>query len=135
MTFADFKILCITKKDGAITLPISHEEHKIVLKEALTSIATFPNLTPLKLVTNDRRHEVLRPINQTKFIRVPELPENDEDEIDIDETLTYAVLYEMLGNLTTDVSKYGFYEMKRDTFINNYNWNNYNLLQELNNEQ
>lgn len=135
MTFADFKLLCITKKDGEITLPITPDEYKIVLKEALESVATLPKIIPLSLVIIDKRNEVLRPINSTKFVRVPELPEDDTDDIDIDETLVYAVMYELLGNLTTDINKYGFYEMKHDKIVHNYMWNNYNLLEELKNEQ
>lgn len=129
MTFADFKALLEMKRKGDIKLPTSNEELKPLIQESLEYIAN--NSIPLELVTSDKTADILRPLSDTQFIKRPESPTNDTDEIKIDQQLIYAVAYELLANLTKDLTKSQFFTFKRDEIIGTYQWNNYEYLQEV----
>ena len=92
------------------------------------------SITPTTLVTEDTQEDVLRQLNSTQFVRVPVAPTLDTDTIDIDSSLIYAVAYDLLSNLTSDIMKSQFFTSKRDDEIGLVQWNNYKYNQELENE-
>ncbi len=131
MTLQEFKKHCETKRKGDFILPTDNESYTLGIQEALEDIATIPKVIALKLITSDNSNEVLKPINKDLFIRKPIAPKTDEDKIDIDEGLCFAVLYSFLSSLTKDLQKFQIFQLRKEEIINNYIWNNYIALQEI----
>lgn len=129
MTLEEFKKQCKAKKKGDFRLPESNEEYQPLIQESLEYVAK--KTIPTDLVTEDTTKETLRWINATQLIRMPKATIINEEKIDIDEQLAYAVIYDLLANKTADLTKASFYTSKRDEEINQYNWNNYKFLQQL----
>lgn len=129
MTLSQFKIFLESKKRGDIKLPGTNELYQPLIQESLEYVAK--QCKPIDLRTNDFSKETLRFISANLQIRKPIATiENDED-IDIDEQLVYAVAYDFLANKSTDALQISRYETKRDEEISAYEWNNYALLNEL----
>lgn len=133
MTFEGFKNYCEAKKSGKIILPRNDNEYKIAIHEAIIDIATTNNIIPLNLVTHDKNDEVLRPLDDEVFVRVPRVPQNQNDVIDIDFTLHFAVLYSFLEKVTVEQESI-FYRNKKDDEISKYNWNNFMAFQSTDNK-
>ena len=133
MTFEGFKNYCEAKKSGKIILPRNDEEYKIAIHEAIIDIATTNNIIPLNLVTHDKNDEVLRPLDDEVFVRVPRVPQNQNDVIDIDFALHLAVLYSFLEKVTVEQESI-FYRNKKDDEISKYNWNNFMAFQATDNK-
>ncbi len=130
MKFEEFKNICLSKKAGDFQLP---EDNELILgiQESVEEIASMPNIIPLTLVSKDNSLSVLRPLNKDEFIRKPKSIEKNENILDIDEALSYAVIYSFLENLTKDDKKFQLYKYKKEQIINNYMWNNFKVIQEL----
>lgn len=129
MTLIEFKTILKLKKKGDIRIPETNEELKPLIQESLEYIAK--NCIPTDLVTTDTTVDTLRWLNSAQLTRKPIATITDEEEIDIDEELTYAVIYDVLANRTADLTKASFFTSKRDEEINTYRWNNFQFLQEL----
>lgn len=130
MTFEEFKNICLSKKAGDFQLP---EDNELILgiQESVEEIANMPNIIPLALVSKDNSLSVLRPLSKDEFIRKPKSIEKNENILDIDESLSYAVIYSFLENLTKDDKKFQLYKYKKEQIINNYMWNNFKVIQEI----
>lgn len=129
MTLKDFKKQCESKKAGELKLPKTDEEYQPLIQESLEYVAK--NTIPTDLISTDPTVETLRWLNSRQLIRMPKATTLPDEKIDIDEQLVFAVLYDLLANRTTDLNKAMFYTQKRDEEITQYQWNNYNLLQQL----
>ena len=129
MTLSEFKLLLEQKKRGDIKLPTENDAYKVLLQESLESIAK--KIVILELVTTDATEDILRWLNKTKAIRRPISTSIDEDDIDMPNSLCYAVVYDFLMKRTTDFNRVSFYKALRDEETNTYKWNNFALLQEL----
>ena len=134
MTFLEFQEFCESNKSGDIKLPQTVDEYKPLIQESLEYIAKRPDCIPIHLVTNDLTKEDLRFINISQIMRRPIAPSTNEDKIDIDEQLVYAVAYDLLSNRTKNTQDKAVKASKRDEEISNYIWNSYKVLQDINNE-
>jgi hypothetical protein len=76
---------------------------------------------PLVLITNDVEYEILKTLENELFMRVPYLPQSDEEELDIDETLVYAVVYLVATKISSkdNIIKY---EREAWDILNEYMW-------------
>lgn len=128
MTFEGFKNYCEAKKSGKVILPRNDDEYKIAIHEAIIDIATTNNIIPLNLITHNKDEEILRPIDDEVLIRVPAIPQNPDDELDIDFSLHFAVLYSFLEKVTIGQETM-FYKDKKEDEISKYNWTNFNAIQ------
>lgn len=129
MTLSKFNIFLQSKKKGDIKLPDSNEKLQPSLQESLEYVAK--KCKPIDLRTSDFSKETLRFISANLQIRKPIATIVNEEKIDIDEQLVYAVAYDLLANKSTELKNIARYEDKRDEEISTYEWNNYALLNEL----
>lgn len=129
MTFTEFQALCIRKKTGDIKLPAVITDYAPLIQESLEYVAN--KVIPFELKTTDLSKKTLRFLNASTIVRKPIAPINEADEIDIDARLVYAVAYDFLANLATEVKNINRFTAKRDETISTYLWNNFQLLKEL----
>lgn len=129
MTLSEFKAFLESKKNGDIKLPSTNEEYQPLLQESLEYVAKQCN--PITLRTNDLTEETLRFLNLNLQIRKPIAAIVNEENIDIDEQLVYAVAYDLLSRKTRNKQDKFDWQKDRDKEINTYTMNNYKLLVEM----
>ena len=129
MKLQEFKTFLNAKRRGDLKLPATNEELQPLLQESLDCVAS--KCDPVDLSTRDLTKETLRFITLNLQIRKPIATILNEEKIDIDEQLVYAVAYDLLSNNSNDPTNKVIYEKKRDEKIQEYVWNNYKLLKEL----
>lgn len=81
------------------------------------------------LLTLNRRQDLLRMASGDYFMRVPELPSVDEDELDIDDELGY-VAARYICSMISD-KKMMLHEQKAEELIRDYNGKVYQIFQEI----
>ena len=131
MTFKKFKVLLDGVNSGDNKVP---EDEKLLplLNEAMKKIAR--KTKPLILRTTDKEDEMLCPMDNSKyFIRKPLIIQRDDDELDIDEALEWAVIYQTSIFYCHKKNKQEN-EDERDKVINEYNWMLYYTLRGMENE-
>ncbi len=124
MTFGNFKKLCSKKEREGYILP-DDESLKLLINEAIQDIALESRIIPFTLHTNDKKYKVLRILDDEFFIRFPKEIKNDDDELDIDEPLVRAVLYEILTSNIAGDERANFYARQKEKVIQDFMWNNY----------
>lgn len=96
MILRDFKELILSKSTNRQTIPASvdlpHRVHTALKQIALKTI-------PLRLIVNEPNgSSILRKIDEVTYIRIPRIPNTEEDSIDIDDVLLDAcALYVIAG--------------------------------------
>lgn len=121
MTFKDFKtnLQAILAANSDNKLP-ADELLKSLMLQALTQVASEYN--PLVLMSDDERADILKPFENGLYILNPILPDSDEDEILIDKSLIYAVMYKtafLAGK------KKSVYDSEFRKTINDHKWARY----------
>lgn len=95
--------------------------------------AIISDTEPLKLVTSDtERYTPYRWLDDVYFIRQPEYPSADTDELDMDERLIDAVISLMSSYMirnANDMQRKTMYEAQAVTAISQYRWYIYEYLQ------
>jgi hypothetical protein len=81
------------------------------------------------LLTLNRRQDLLRMASGDYFMRVPELPTNDEDELDIDNELGY-VAARYICSMISD-KKMQLHEAKAEDLIRDYNGKVYQIFENI----
>ena len=76
--------------------------------------------TALKLLTCNKGDELLRTGPGSTFVRMPSLPESDEDKLDIDSELVPAVGRIIAGYIAKDVNKKLYHKSEADRIIKRY---------------
>lgn len=96
MILRDFKELILSKSTNRQTIPASVDLHHRV-HTALKQIAL--KTIPLRLIVNEPNgNSILRKIDEVTYIRIPRIPNTEEDSIDIDDVLLDAcALYVIAG--------------------------------------
>jgi len=109
-----------TKGDDALLLPL--------LRQALNAVAI--ECFALSLVSDDSADDILIALNKEgQFIRVPLLPENDDDFIDIDESLCLAVVNVVASYIAKDKSVMVKCLARANEFMHNYRWTLYRAME------
>ena len=126
MKFSEFKIAVEGATTGDKKLP---EDDKLIplVNEAMKMVARKSE--PLTLITNDIRDDVLVHIDdENYFIRKPNLIEDDDSELDIDEELHFAVVYQT-AMLFGHRDNKPYYKALMEDVTTDYEWTRYNTLE------
>lgn len=89
MTFGKLKASCRVLLTGDNVLPKSDDDMLAALEMAYVEISN--QATALKLLTVNKDNAIMRMGPGDTFIRMPKLPKDDNDELDIDSELGPAV--------------------------------------------
>lgn len=127
MTYAMLKNLTSGLLVGDNVLPADEEVLLGLLKYALTTTAMKAD--SLHLMTLSTTANVLRLAQGDYLIRNPELPEDDEDEIDIDDELIFAVSRYIASYLSRE--KGGIHVQAANRIILDYNAKTYEIIEQM----
>lgn len=117
MTYKNFKVLTKGLLNGDFPLPEDDELIKALLGMAYSYIADKAQV--LNLQTEDKSATIQRLGRGGFLIRVPELPETDEDELDIGNELGYAAA-SLLASYISE-KKAVVHQSRADDWIRSYN--------------
>jgi hypothetical protein len=99
---------------------------KPIILQCLKQVAI--KCEPLVLISNNIEDDILQTMENGLFIRVPKAPQSDNDIIDIDETLVYAVSYLVASKISKNQTIIKYIK-EADMIINDYQWNRYRDIQ------
>lgn len=124
MTYDSFKKTLLSKSIARVSLP-EDENLKERIFAGMKMIAK--ETIPLRLVVkNPLGNTILRRVDEETYIRMPEIPREDESEIDIDSALIDALAYYVIaglerGNANTHMGMYhGEIDMNNDRLTETY---------------
>lgn len=117
MTYKRLKSLTRALLIGDVTLTKDSDEMLALLEYAYDAVANEADA--LKLFTESDEAKILRQGPGKIFVRKPNLPEYDEDELDIDDELSYAVSRYIASFVSRE--KMEFHENKAEKIIRAYN--------------
>ena len=117
MTYKKLKVLTKGLLSGDFPLPEDDELIKAFLGMAYSYIADKCQV--LNLQTEDKSAMIQRLGRGTFLVRVPELPETDEDELDIDDELGYAAASLVASYISE--KKAIVHQSRADDWIRSYN--------------
>ena len=118
MTYGNLKHLVRALLIGDNTLTKNDDEVLVLLEYAFDKVANLADA--LKLFTEDvAANRILRTGPGRQFVRKPALPANDDDELDIDNELTYAVARYICSFVSREKTAMHVYEA--DNIIRSYN--------------
>lgn len=117
MTYKNLKVLTKGLLNGDFPLPEDDELIKALLGMAYSYIADKAQV--LNLQTEDKSATIQRLGRGGFLIRVPELPETDEDELDIGNELGYAAA-SLLASYISE-KKAVVHQSRADDWIRSYN--------------
>jgi hypothetical protein len=87
---------------GDNVAPKDDEDFANALLMAYTEMADA--VTPLKWLTTNKSVEILRHYKGDYYVRMPKLPKDPEDELDIDSELVPVVARYMASNIAGDIT-------------------------------
>lgn len=97
------------------------------LKISLRDIAM--QTIPVCLITKDpNRYPMLRQIDSLHFIREPVIPQDENDEILLDDSLELALIYKLCSQIAT-IDKRQFYEKQYRIELDKHRFNTFEGLQ------
>ena len=97
------------------------------LKISLRDIAM--QTIPIALLTKDpNRYPMLRQIDSLHFIREPVIPQDENDEILLDDSLELALIYKLCSQIAT-IDKRQFYEKQYRIELDKHRFNTFESLQ------
>ena len=117
MTYRAFKYIATGLLTGDTKLPKEEDVLKALLGMAYNYISN--KCTVLNLMTLDKSAHIHRLGAGKHMLRRPDLPESDDDELDIDEDLGY-VAASLIASYVS-VEKVGIHQSRADNAIRDYN--------------
>lgn len=117
MTYKKLKTLSKALLSSDFPLPEDDESIKALLSMAYDYLTDHCQV--LNLQTEDKSAMIQRLGRGDFMVRTPELPESDDDELDIDEDLGYAVA-SLIASYITE-KKVAIHQTRADTKIKAYN--------------
>lgn len=127
MTYGLFKAITTGLLTGDTVLPQNSDVLKGLMQYALTTVATQAD--SLHLMTLSTAADILRLASGDYLIRVPAVPLVDEDILDIDEELTFAVARYLASYLSKE--KGGIHVNAADRIIKDYNAKTYEIIDQM----
>ena len=118
MTYKDLKHLVNVLLTGDVTLTKKDEEVIVLLRYAFERVANEADALKL-FTTEDPNERIVRNGPGNLFIRMPKVPEYEEDEIDVDEELCFAVARFICSFISTE--KVDLHLREASRIINSYN--------------
>jgi hypothetical protein len=118
MTYRDLKTLTSALLAGDTNVP-TNEKFLQLVKYGFSKIADEADA--LKLLTvKDSNERIVRNGPGNTYVRMPKEPENEEDELDIDDELAYA-LAEYIASFISNSSKVSLHIQNAQEIIRRYN--------------
>jgi len=118
MTYKDLKHLTEALLIGDVTLTKNNEEFLTLLRYAFERIANEADA--LKLFTTDTPNErIVRNGPGGLFVRMPKIPEFEDEELDLDEELCFAAARFICSFIST--AKVDLHLREASKIINSYN--------------
>ena len=118
MTYGNLKNLVSALLIGDNTLTKNNDEVLVLLEYAFDKVANQADA--LKLFTTDiQENRILRQGPGRMFLKRPSLPSSDDDELDIDNELTYAVARYICSFVSRE--KTAMHIVEADNIIRAYN--------------
>ena len=117
MTYSELKSLTSGLLIADTSLPIDVEVLKGLVQYALTTVATKAD--SLHLMTLNKDENILRLAQGDYLIRIPDVPNSDEDPVDIDDELIFAVARYIASYISKE--KGGIHAQIADRIIKDYN--------------
>jgi len=128
MTYGLFKAITTGLLTGDTVLPQNPDVLKGLMQYALTTVATQAD--SLHLMTLSTTADILRLSSGDYLIRVPDVPLVDDDILDIDEELTFAVARYLASYISKD--KGGIHVNAADRIIKDFNAKTWETLDHMN---
>jgi len=120
MRWKKAKVLVSALLTNNMVLPDDEEESLALLEYALQEVAN--RATTLRLLTTNVDNRIAKHTDiEGVFMRLPALPVNDEEELDIDEQLCFAVARFMASFIVDSPTLVMLHESKAIDIINQYN--------------
>jgi hypothetical protein len=118
MTYAELKTLTSALLSGDTNVPVDEKFLQLV-KYGFSKIADEADA--LKLITaKDSNERIIRNGPGNSYVRMPRTPENQEDELDLDEELCYA-LAEYIASFISNTNKVSLHIQNAQEIIRKYN--------------
>lgn len=117
MTYARLKKLTSALLTGDNRIPKDAEEVQELVRYGLYKVAE--KAEALKLLTANSDEEILRMGPGSVYVRMPEIPDTDTDELDIDEDLMFALATYVASFISRD--RKSEFERRADKLIILYN--------------
>jgi hypothetical protein len=118
VTFKEIKSLTSALLIGDNVLTKKDEEVIVLLKYAYNRVANEADALKL-FTTNSNEDRIIRSGPGNLFVRMPEMPTQDEDELDIDEELAFAAARYMASFVSRE--RPGMHLAEAQRIINSYN--------------
>ena len=125
MKYSEFKVHLNEIMSGDKNVP-NDDNLKPIILQCLKQVAI--KCEPLVLLSSNVEDDILTVVEDELFIRVPNISQEDEDIIDMDETLVYAVSYLVASKISKNQT-ITRYTKEADEIINDYQWNRYRDIQ------
>ena len=118
MTYGNLKSLVSALLIGDNTLTKKNDEVLVLLEYAFDKVANQADALKL-FTTNIQENRILRQGPGRMFLKRPSLPTSDDDELDIDNELTYAVARYICSFVSRE--KTALHVVEADNIIRAYN--------------
>lgn len=126
MTFGELKATVRSRLVGESKIALEDAAMQTFTAEAL--IRTANSCVPLKLLTRDIiTHTPLRQVDESYYIRMPKTPTNDADKLDIDESLSLAIVYFVCAAIARNPN--APFEAMAQAVIDSHRWVAFDYLQ------
>lgn len=129
MNYKDFKKLVeINTQDAQSKIPSSFPDWQLIILQSIKNLAKEVVVEEL-LIVGETEEEKLRFLidneNEKLSIKTPTKIESESSEININEELIMAVVYDLCQLLSKDINMKQKFILDRADVINTYNWNQY----------
>lgn len=129
MNFKDFKSLIeINTQDAQSKIPVKFSEWQLIIFQSISNLAKEITIDEL-VVSTETEDEKLRFLVDTEdekiFIKMPLKIDNESSEININNQLIMAVIYDVCQLLSKDLNMKQKFISDRQDVINTYNWNKF----------
>lgn len=129
MNYKDFKKLVeINTQDAQSKMPSSFSDWQLIILQSIKNLAKEVVIEEL-LIIGETEDEKLRFLidneNEKLSIKTPTKIESESSEININEELIMAVVYDLCQLLSKDINMKQKFILDRADVINTYNWNQY----------
>lgn len=129
MNYKDFKKLVeINTQDAQSKMPSSFSDWQLIILQSIKNLAKEVVVEEL-LIVGETEDEKLRFLidneNEKLSIKTPTKIESESSEININEELIMAVVYDLCQLLSKDINMKQKFILDRQDVISTYNWNQY----------
>lgn len=129
MNYKDFKKLVeINTQDAQSKMPSSFSDWQLIILQSIKNLAKEVVVEEL-LIVGETEDEKLRFLidneNEKLSIKTPTKIESESSEININEELIMAVVYDLCQLLSKDINMKQKFILDRQDVISTYNWNKF----------